>query len=105
MEIWRKKSICNYPKDFQATEAVCKLKKSLYGLKQASRQWFAKLVQELVNQGFQQFKNDYSLNTKKKANNITILAIYVDDIILTGNNDQEIKNMKTHLNNVFRIKD
>ena len=35
----------------------------------------------------------------------TILAIYVDDITLTGNNKQEIQDMKTHLNNVFSIKD
>lgn len=44
---------------------VCLLKKSLYGLKQARRQWFAKLVSELQLQGFTQAKNDYSLFLKK----------------------------------------
>lgn len=84
---------------------VCKLVKSLYGLKQASRQWFAKLVGELCNQGFCQSKNDYSLFIKKGLFKITIAAVYVDDMILTGDDDREIKNLKIHLDNIFSIKD
>lgn len=54
---------------------VCKLKKSLYGLKQASRQWFAKLLTELQHQGFTQSKNDYSLFTKRREGHITVVAV------------------------------
>lgn len=88
-----------------ANDKVYNLKKSLYGLKQASRQWFSKLVQVSLNQGYKQSKNDYSLFTKKEAAYITILIIYVDDIILTGNNIQEIHTIKAYLNTIFSIKD
>ena len=77
--------------------------KSLYGLKQASRQWFAKLAQELILQGHYQSKNDYSLFIKKVSNHITILAIYMDDIILIGDNIREIERIKAHLDSVFTI--
>ena len=63
---------------------VCKLKKSLYGLKQASLQWFTKLHLELTHQGFTKSKNDYSLVIKRTPTSITIVAVGVDNIILTG---------------------
>ncbi|CAO2838095.1 unnamed protein product [Amaranthus hypochondriacus] len=84
---------------------VCKLRKSLYGLKQAPRQWFAKLTTALLAQGFVQSKLDYSLFTHKTSDSLTIVAIYVDDIIVTGNNDLLINHLKAHLAHVFSIKD
>ena len=62
---------------------VCRLKKSLYGLKQGSRQWFTKLKDTLLSLGYVQSKNDYSLFLNKTSTNITIIAVYVDDILLT----------------------
>ena len=59
---------------------VCRLQKSLHGLKQASRQWFQKLSKTLVDLGYQQSKCDYSLFINKSSSHITIVAIYVDDI-------------------------
>lgn len=61
-------------------DKVCKLNKSLFGLKQTSRQWFAKLSQELILKNYVQSRNDYSLFIKNKNGHITILAIYVDDV-------------------------
>ncbi|KAK6158321.1 hypothetical protein DH2020_005635 [Rehmannia glutinosa] len=84
---------------------VCKLTKSLYGLKQASRQWFQKLTSCLITYDFSQSKSDSSLFIKFSSNNILILCVYVDDIILAGNNIQEIEAIKAHLDAPFTIKD
>lgn len=84
---------------------VCKLKKSLYGLKQASRQWFAKLTLELLHHGFIQSKNDYSLFIRDSSGSFTLAAVYIDDIILTGNDTSFIDKIKAHLHRVFSIKD
>ena len=65
------------------TNKVCKLTKSLYGLKQASKQWFAKLTDFLQQQGYLQSKNDYSLFLKPTGNHLTIVAVYVDNILVT----------------------
>ena len=88
-----------------ASYLVCKLKKQLYGLKQASRQWFSRLHIELTHQGFLQSKNDYSLFIKRTPTSITIAAVYVDDIILTGDDIGTIQKLKGHLHQVFSIKD
>jgi hypothetical protein len=84
---------------------VCRLIKSIYGLKQSSREWFTKLLSELLAMGYTQSKNDYSLFIKKQGNNITIVAVYVDDIIVRGNLASEVQILKSHLNKLFGIKD
>ncbi|KAL4574342.1 hypothetical protein LXL04_021171 [Taraxacum kok-saghyz] len=84
---------------------VCKLLKSLYGLKQAPRKWNEKLCSSLFSFGFKQSINDYSMFVMEVNNKIVVLLVYVDDIILTGNDDVEISKVKEFLKSQFLIKD
>ncbi|KAL4347795.1 hypothetical protein GQ457_17G000690 [Hibiscus cannabinus] len=84
------------------SNVVCKLNKSLYGLKQASRKWNERLTSALLQQGFKQASSDSSFFIKGKGSDIVILAVYVDDIILAGPNANDIKRF---LHETFRIKD
>ena len=83
----------------------CQLQKSLYGLKQASRQWFAKLHSFLLQQGHTQSHSDSSLFLKVSASHITIVGIYVDDILITSSHHDDIVVLKHHLHSSFGIKD
>lgn len=84
---------------------VCRLRKSLYGLKQVSRQWSAKLNLELQKQGFSPSHYDPSLFIQRTDSSFTLAAVYVEDIILTSENPILIDALKCHLHTVFTIKD
>lgn len=88
-----------------STNLVCKLHKSLYGLRQASRQWNAKLTSALLHFGFTQSSADHSLFVQKTPAAFTALLIYVDDIVIAGKNIQTIAHIKSYLNDHFHIKD
>jgi len=67
-----------------APNHVCKLQRSLYGLKQESKQWNTKLTETLISSDYTQSKADYSLFTKKSINGFTVILVYVDDLVLGG---------------------
>jgi len=85
---------------------VCRLQRSLYGLKQASRQWFTRLSSFLLSQGFRQSSVDHSLFLySHNDNTITAILVYVDDIILAGDNLKSITHFTKLLDQTFSIKD
>lgn len=87
------------------SSSVYKLLKSLYCLKQISRQWYSKLSYELLNQGFQQASSNFSLFTKSSSGSFLALLIYVDDIILVKDDQAQKTQTKICLHKAFQIKD
>ncbi|KAF3625986.1 hypothetical protein FXO37_30563 [Capsicum annuum] len=77
------------PEGFQqkGNHKVCSLLKSLYGLKQASRQWNIKLTIALITAGFHQSAHDYTLFTLKKLIGMVIVLVYVDDLLIIRDNE------------------
>lgn len=84
---------------------VCRLRKSLYGLRQAPRCWFAKLAASLKKYGFLQSCSDYSLFTLHKADVQINVLVYVDDLIISGNDSAALVSFKSYLGNCFHMKD
>lgn len=73
---------------------VCKLCKALYGLKQASRAWYEKLDDFLTKLEFNQSTGDPNIYYKHDGHKITLVIIYVDDIIITGNDMESLISCK-----------
>ncbi|GAA0157746.1 transmembrane signal receptor [Lithospermum erythrorhizon] len=87
-----------------ASLKVCHLRKSFYGLKRASRQWNLKFTEQITKYGFAQSHHDHCLFTFNKDRYFLALVVYVDDILITRNSDEEIVLMKKFLHDAFTIK-
>ncbi|GKA35263.1 putative RNA-directed DNA polymerase [Tanacetum coccineum] len=91
--------------DPQRPNHVCLLHKSLYGLKQAPRAWFERLSKALFDLGFKGSKTDPSLFIYSRGDTLLYILVYVDDIIVTGNNKGTIDNIICQLGSAFALKD
>lgn len=81
------------------------MNKALYGLKQGPRAWFNQLRQYLLAQGFRNYKSDTSLFIHQIGTSTTLLLVYVDDIIITGNSESSISKFIYQLHKRFALKD
>ncbi|VVT58424.1 uncharacterized protein SAPINGB_P006201 [Magnusiomyces paraingens] len=84
---------------------VCHLKKSLYGLKQAPLCWNEKIHGALVKLGFIRNESDYGVYTKGSGSTMVIIALYVDDLLISGNSPEVIAKTKSSLSSMFKMKD
>ncbi|KAK9214398.1 hypothetical protein WN944_006390 [Citrus x changshan-huyou] len=91
--------------DQNLPDHVCLLHKSLYGLKQAPRAWFECLSLALLELGFTSCKADPSLFIFHANDILILLLVYVDDVIITGNNPDIIQSIISHLSTRFALKD
>ncbi|CAM8910705.1 unnamed protein product [Rhodiola kirilowii] len=80
---------------------VCRLLKSIYGLKQASRQRFAKFSDALLQFGFTASLHDNSLFTMQRDKEFIVLLVYVDDVLLTGTSLELIASVKAFIHDLF----
>jgi len=84
---------------------VCRLKKGLYGLKQAARQWNKKIHSVLVSMDFTRIKADAAIYVYSKGNVKIIVPIYIDDITFAGNSKAEIDHCIQELSKHFKLRD
>lgn len=90
----------------QGEEAkVYLLKKALYGLKQAPRAWYSRIDAYLLSLGFVKSLSEATLYVKHNDNNILIVSLYVDDLLVTGNNTRLVKEFKQEMMQVFEMLD
>jgi hypothetical protein len=71
-------------------ELVCKLKKSLYSLKQSPRMWYQKFDTYMLGLGFTRSKEGHCMYSKLIGDHLIFLVLYVDDMLLIGNNKEII---------------
>ena len=84
---------------------VCRLRKSLYGLKQNPRAWFGKFSQAAEEFGMQKSKSAPYVFYRNSSSSIILLVVYVDDIAITGSDFKGISSLKSFLQSQFHTKD
>ncbi|GKD63496.1 retrotransposon protein, putative, ty1-copia subclass [Tanacetum coccineum] len=84
---------------------VCKLQRSIYGLKQASRSWNKRFDEEIKRFGFAQNLDEPCVYQKASGSNVTFLILYVDDTIIRKNHIPSLQSVKDYLGKCFAIKD
>ena len=96
------------PEGFSSSESeylVCKLNKSIYGLKQAPQQWYLKFHEVISSFGFEENVMDNCIYHKVSGSKICYLVLYVDNIFLATNDLGTLHEVKQFLSKNFDMKD
>ena len=86
-------------------QKVLRLKKALYGLRQAPRAWNQKLDASLHELGFVRCTSEHSMYTRGKGPSRVIVGVYVDDLIITGAKEGGVEAFKREMQRLFRMSD
>ena len=84
---------------------VCRLNKSIYGLKQAANNWYKELANFLLRQGFTRSRNDHCLFARSEAEDHTFILVWVDDIIVASRSMTVVSDVKKALEATFHMED
>ena len=84
---------------------VLRLKKALHGLKQAPRAWYLLVTSVLIDFGFTKCVSDPCILILKRGKDMVMVGVYVDDILIAGNNRSLINEVKGYIEYHFKIKD
>ena len=82
---------------------VCKLRKSLYGLKQTPMAWYSKMDAFLISQKFERCKSDCNVYMKKKEGLFLLVVLYVDGLLITSSYVAGLSRIKSSLNKSFTM--
>lgn len=82
-----------------------RLRKALYGLRQALRTWNAKLDATLKKMGFKQNAHEAAVHRRGSGRNVLLVGVYVDDLVITGAEEQKVEVFKAQMKKAFDISD
>jgi hypothetical protein len=86
-------------------QLVCKLKRSIYGINKSPRMWYQKFDTHILSFGFVRRKYDHCIYSKEEGEHFIYVSLYVDDMLLIGNNIDTRKEVKKKLSSKFNMKD
>ena len=89
----------------EGRQLVCRLLKSLYGLKQAGRIWYQLLHDFLTRQNFTRCHKEYCIYIQRDGDTVTIIVVYVDDLTIVGSSVAQVQKLKDALSREFKMKD
>jgi len=91
--------------DKENPKSVCKLNKSLYGLKQSPKEWNTAIDTWFIGNNFTRLKSELCLYYKKDENGLLIIGLYVDDLVIAGSSLNIISKFKNDISGKFEVKD
>ncbi len=95
-----------YPEPGSHPGQVCRLVKTLYGLKQSGRRWYQRLVEILVEKlGFKQCDVDQAVFYKQEGRNLTVIAVHVDDCTIAASSLRLVREVKEGMAKYVEVTD